>query len=441
MKRRRWLVGLLACSLMLLTGCISLDSDDFYALPKRSQQYNDLQSAVERAMGSGEYSAPVSGSNRQAVQQEDLDGDGKKEALVFCKQMSAEHPLKVLILKQTADSYRLISTIEGDGTAFDSVQYAQIDGLPGMELLLSRRIGEQVQQHLTVYQLTDGTVTELMSSRYSASAVTDLDADGLSDVFILLSNADGPTGYADLYRYRDGAMQKDAEASLSGSAESVKRILTGSVAEGVPAVYVASAFDESHLITDVFALRGDVFTNISQNAESGQSSETVRNYYVYSSDIDNDGVIEIPGTVPLAELPADDSSAGQYRIVWYNLNVDGVRSDKMSTYHNFAEGWFFYLPDAWCQSLAVSKVPMGDRQSGTRFSFVSEDGSVKPLLTVAAFTGEDAAQRIREAGFLPLANRGEVSYGALIAEGTDLTEEDLKARFSFIAPDLLPETN
>lgn len=441
MKRRRWIVGFLACGLMLLTGCFSLDSDDFYALPKRSEQYSDLQSAVERAMGSGEYSAPVSGSNRQAVQQADLDGDGKKEALVFCKQMGAEHPLKVLVLKQTSDSYRLISTIEGDGTAFDSVQYAQIDGLPGLEILLSRRIGEQVQQYLAVYQLTGGTVTELMSSRYSACAVTDLDADGLSDVFILLSNADGPTGYADLYRCRDGAMQKDAEASLSGSAESVKRILTGSVAEGVPAVYVASAFDENHLITDVFALRSGVFANISQNAESGQSSETVRNYYVYSSDIDNDGIIEIPGTVPLAELPADESSFGQYRIVWYNLNVDGVRSDKTSTYHNFAEGWFFYLPDAWCGSLAVSKVPMGERQSGTRFSAVSEDGSVKPLLTVAAFTGEDSAQRIRDAGFFLLANRGEVSYAALPGEGSELTEEDLKARFSFIAPDLLPETN
>ena len=441
MKGKQWLIALLTGCLMLLTGCFSLGSDDFYALPKRSEKYSDLEKAVVRAMGDGEYSAPVSGSNRQAVQEVDLDGDGNAEALVFCKMMSAEHPLKLLILKQTSDNYRLISILEGDGTAFDSVQYAQIDGVPGMEILLSRRIGEQVQQYLTVYRVSNNTAAELMSSRYSACAVTDMDSDGLSDVFVLLSNADGPMAYADLYRYRDGAMQKDTEASLSTSAESVKRILTGKVAEDVPAIYVASAFDESHLITDVFALRRDVFTNITQNAESGQSSQTVRNYYVYGSDIDNDGVIEIPSTIPLAELPGDESSTGQYRIVWYSLTVDGERTEKMCTYHNFEEGWFFFLPDAWRETLTVSKVSVGEDQSGTRFYSLSEDGSLKPLLTVAAFTGEDAAQRIQNAGFSLMVNRGDVSYAALPGEGTDLTLEDLKARFGFIAPDLLPETN
>ena len=304
MKGKRWVIGLMTCFLMFLTGCLSVGSENFYALPQRSEKYRDLQAAVERAMGSGVYAAPVSGSNRQAIQQADLDGDGREEALVFCR-IGTEHPLKVLILKRTEEDYRLVCTIEGDGSAFDSVQYAQIDGAPGQELLLSRRISDQVQQSLTVYKLKDNAPVELMSSSYSAYTLVDMDSDNCTDVFLLGTNPEGPVGFADLYRCRDGVMQKDVEANLSTPAESVKRMITGCVSSGVPAVFVASAYDENSLITDVFTLRNNIFANISQNAESGQSSQTVRNYFVYSTDIDNDGVIEMPNTVPLTELPEE----------------------------------------------------------------------------------------------------------------------------------------
>ena len=426
------------CALLLLTGCYSFDSDDFYALPKRSEKYRALQAAVEAAMGSGSYSAPVSGSNRQTIQQVDLDGDGVEEALVFCK-MEAERPLKVLILKRLEDSYRVICTLEGDGSAFDSVQYAQIDGAPGMEILLSRRIGEQVQQFLSVYCLKNGTAMEMMSSPYAAFTTTDVDGDGLTDVFLLLANSEGPRAFAELYRFRNGQLEKDAEASLSTSADSVKRILTGQVAQDVPAVFVASAYDESNLITDVFALEDNRFTNISQNDESGQSSQTVRNYYVYSTDIDNDGLIEMPNTIPLPTIEDDEGSEGQYRIVWYNLSLDGARTEKMNTYHNYADGWFLFLPEDWSDGLCVTREQYGeDGYPATRFTTLREDGSQALLLRVIAFSGENAAELSRSDGRFLLASRGDIFFACEPGEAAQRTEEEIQTRFSFISMDLLP---
>ena len=422
---------------LLLTGCYSFDSEDLYALPQRSKVYRELQTAVETAMGGGSYSAPVSGANRQAIQQVDLDGDGADETLVFCK-MEGERPLKVLILRRTEDSYELACTLEGDGTAIDSVQYSQIDGEPGLEILLSRRIGEQVQQFLSVYTLTDGSAVELMSSGYTAYTVLDIDDDQLSDIFVLRANSEGPRAYAELYRYRDGELRKDAEENLSTGADSVKRILTGQIAEGVPAVFIASAYDENNLITDVFSLANDSFENITQNDESGQSSQTVRSYYVYSTDIDNDGVIELPNTLPLPALEGDGASENQYRIIWYNLSPDGTRTDKMSTYHSFAEGWFLYLPEAWCQNLCVTKSRTENGLSGTTLSLLGEDGTLSPLVTVYAFTGDQARQRSEEDGRFLLTQRGDVCYAAFLAPDAGLEPQQLAARFSFISLDLLP---
>ena len=423
---------------LLLTGCYSFDSDSLYALPLRSEEYRALQSAVESALGSGSYSAPVSGDNPQPVQQMDLDGDGQEEVLVFCK-MDGERPLRVLIFRREEERFTLACTLDGDGTAFDSVQYAQVDGQPGMEILVSRRIGEQVQQYVSVYTLTDGKAQELMSSGYAAYTVLDLDGDQRSDIFVLRANAEGPRAYAELYRFRDGELQKDAEASLSTGADSVKRILTGQIAPGVPAVFVASAYDESNLITDVFSLNENVFTNITQNAESGQSAQTVRNYYVYSTDIDGDGVIELPNTLALPALKGDSGSEGQYRIIWYSLAPDGTRTDKMTTYHNFAEGWFLFLPESWCQGLCVTKCRTEDGCVGTELVRLEEDQSLTPLVTVYAITGENARELSEAEGRFLLDQRGDVFFSALLGEAADLDQEELRNWFrKSISPDLLP---
>ena len=438
MKYKR--IAPLLLVLLMLTGCYSFNSMELYALPQRSREYRELQTAVETALGSGSYSAPLAGANRQVIQQADLDGDGLDETLVFCK-MEGERPLKVLILRRTEDSYALAWTLEGDGTAFDSVQYAQIDGQPGMELLISRRIGEQVQQFLSVYTLTDGAALELMSSGYTAYTVVDLDGNQRSDIFVLRANSDGPRAYAELWRFQDGELRKDAEASLSTRAEDVKRMLTGDVAPGVPAVFVASAYDESNLITDVFALSGNSFTNISQNAESGQSAQTVRNYYVYSTDIDGDGLIELPNTLPLTTQAGDPASENQYRIIWYNLNPDGSRTEKMSTYHNFGEGWFLYLPEAWCQELFVTKNRTENGPAGTELSLLGPDGTRSPLVSVYVFNGEQALSMSQADGRFLLTQRGDVCYAALLNEAAGLEPEELKARFSLISIDLLPGEN
>ena len=434
MKRK--LFAVLLGVALLLAGCNALDSNNLYALPQRSEEYRELQTTVEAAMGKGSYSAPVSGANRQAIQQADLDGDGVEEILVFTK-LEGSRPLKVLVFRRTEAGYAKICTLEGDGTAFDSVQYAQIDGQPGLELLLSRRIGEQVQQFLSVYTLNGSTMTELMSSAYTAYAVADMDLDERSDLLVLRANADGPHAFAEFYRFQDGELRKNAEASLSTGADSIKRVLSGDVALKSPAVFVASAYDEHNLITDVFALKNGVFTNITQNDESGQSAQTVRNYYVYSTDIDNDNLIELPNTVPLAAVQGDEQSFGQYRIVWYNLSLKGVRSDKISTYHSFAEGWFLYLPEDWCQHLCVTK-RLDNGLAGTELSRLEPNGVRTRFVTIYVFSGEQAQALSQSDGRFLIAQRGEICYAAALTEQAGLDEEQLRTRFSFISPELFP---
>ena len=90
------LLGALICA-CTLTGCVGQQADELYALPKQPDEYYELQNAIDQVLVSdAAYSGPLSGSNQQAVQLADLDGDGQDEAIVFIK-AGGEKPLKAYI--------------------------------------------------------------------------------------------------------------------------------------------------------------------------------------------------------------------------------------------------------------------------------------------------------------------------------------------------------
>ena len=75
----------------------------------------------------------------------------------------------------------------------------------------------------------------------------------------------------------------------------------GGMYQETQAVFAASNYDEDTIITDVYAIVKDRLTNVSLSSESGTSVKTIRNYYVYGDDIDNDGLMELPSLVPMEE--------------------------------------------------------------------------------------------------------------------------------------------
>ena len=67
MKRKILGIGVLMLLLtLLLSGCFIKTVDELYTLPKHSDEYNNLQQAIDQLMAQGAaYSAPVSGVNQR----------------------------------------------------------------------------------------------------------------------------------------------------------------------------------------------------------------------------------------------------------------------------------------------------------------------------------------------------------------------------------------
>lgn len=57
-------------------------------------------------------------------------------------------------------------------------------------------------------------------------------------------------------------MEREKEAYLTAGASLVKRILTGNLMKDIPAVFVSSAYEDTGLVTDVFAFQNGVFQSV-----------------------------------------------------------------------------------------------------------------------------------------------------------------------------------
>ena len=433
-RRRRLCRILLLLLLPLLSGCRTTRAEELYALPRRSDIYLELQEAIEQAMGGASYEAPRSGTNLRAIQQADLDGDGRDEVLVFARAES-EKPLKIHVLQQNGNEYRHLLSIDGDGAAFDAVQYVQLDGAPGMELVVSRNLTEQVTQSINVYAVRDGHAVELLSTGCNNYTLTDLDGDGLTDVFLIRADTTRPNGIAECYRWQENELRRDVEADLSAGAESVKRIITGKLTESLSAVFVASTYDDNNIITDIYAVVDGSFRNVSQSGDSGLSTGTVRSYNVYSADLDGDGIVELPQTVALQPIPDDPASEGQTRVDWYNFAPDGTRVQNCTTYHNYAGGWYLRLPERWLSRLAVTGAENADGSIGVSLYQLNGQKAPALLLTVYSLPAQTAEEQAEAGSMVLLQRRGDSCFCAVPGEALDIEVDTLIADFCLITTD------
>ncbi len=414
---------------LVFSGCQMRTVDQMYVPPERSEDFNSLKSAISNAMAGMEYSAPVSGENQQIVQMEDLNGDGIQECLLFVKG-GTERPLHIMIFSLADQEYVHTETIDLVGTAFEKVEYAQIDNAPGVELVVGSQVSEQVSRSVSVFSFSKGEAEQLICADYLNFLTVDLNSNGIRELFVLrLGPTETDRGVVELFSVQQGVMERSVEVSMSEPADKRKRILTGQLEGGKPAVYVASAVDEDTLITDVFAVVDGTFTNVSLSNDSGTSIKTMRNYFVYADDIDSDGIMELPSLIEMRSIDTARHGSGNNLIRWYSMTAQGEEVDKLYTYHNFIGSWYLQLDSQY--ALQISVVDLGNVCD---FYIWEGDRAVKAL-SVFTLTGQSREEQSTSEGRFVLHKSESVIYSASLDDGAigyNITQETVVRSFHLI---------
>ena len=360
---------------LLLSGCAVPTAESLYALPGRPRGFARLEAAMDASMAGLTYAAPTAGDHRQTVQTADLDGDGAEEYLLFAKGDGAE-PMRVLIFRAENGDYGLWRTLTCPGEEFTKVGYAPLDGLPGLEILLSTSDADGAWQQVRAYGFSGDAEERL--AEFSCEQTTPLSA------------------------YKD------------------RQILPGVLRDDTPALFVTGLDSRERMVTDVVFMADDVLDRHAQLLGSPKGQEAT----LYPRDLDGDGVVELPELVTVPR-----QAAGQGFVCWYSLDAAGQRRNKDCMYVDPEGRWEILLGRD-----LIGRVTAGREGAETAFYLWDPaDRTETKILTIYAFTGADREEQAGESNRFVLLRTGGTTYCARleVASGRlELTQEGLIAGFT-----------
>lgn len=364
-----------------------------------------------------EDTSVLSGDNTALIQLQDMDGDGQREtAVTFFRVPGAEKPQKIFFFtKGEDDIYTVSAMLEGDGSAIYRVDYADLDGSGYKEVVVSWQMSTGAYL-LGVYsveapmsrsrlqmansskngaasvQNDDLRGSEWMTTAYGDYILTDIDQDSRTEVAIVRIDPSLTNSGVDVYGWKDSAFKKLSTAPLSTGVVSVGR---GGVEENfingdppVRALYVSSELSDGSHVVDVIAYQQGKLTNISLDPETGISRETLSRYVdLEPSDVNGDGVLELPQPSPLSGQ--EDSTASDYWLIdWYQYDSSGQRIEVCTTYHNVTDGWYLIIPNTWKDYITISRYDAISGQRAVIFYHLEGSGAPSPFLVIYKFTSQ-----------------------------------------------------
>lgn len=437
MRRGKFLITALAAAALtlVLSACMfNASPEDLYELPQLPEEYTALRTQLDAILAEGaENAAPVSGTNIQSVQLTDLDGDGVEEAVAFFRSSNDERPLKIYIFRAVEDSYEQAAVIEGSGTAIYSIRYVDMDRDGRREILVGWRISPEIQA-LGVYSISGYEPTPLMFSLYTRYEVLDFDGDGLMEIVLLRSDENG-TPVAEYYDWSGTALEVQSICSLSMTMAELNGMDIGTLRDGEPALFITGVAEDTRLVTDILTYKQEAITNIVRSDNTGVTSAIYRYVSLSPTDINSDGVTEVP--VPVV-LPSTGLSAEEtyWQVYWRSYSAGGEEETVLTTYHNVGEGWYLELPESWDGRIAVRQAGGSDEKE-TVFSLKNSDGTYADFLAIYALTGNSREYRATRNGRFILKRQVSTIYAGTFLAGNEgwryaIDQEELSQRFHLI---------
>lgn len=430
-------------SLLLLGGCTFPSGDDLLAAPRPSTNYQTLQVELEDLLASGvSYTAPTRGENRSSIQLVDLDGDGVEEAIAFFRGSTSatSNNFQIYIYKRQGDQYVCTGTVEGQGTAVQSVDYPVItpDGRRGM--VVTWRLTGDGTGALTMCDFDNACVPGvLLETEYSAMELTDLTGDGARDL-LLLTTDPGGRRVARLYQYQDDELLLAGEAATSPETVSVERMRSGRVQMNQPAVFAEERMASGvGLTTDIFVYNNDTLINLALDGEDSITRSTYRPVSVYAADINADGITELPRAVLMAGYTDAAASDAVFMLDWHVYSVDRPPVAVATTYDNISDGWRLNIDAAWHDRITAVKTTDSGLSSVTFSEYISA-GQQIPLFTIYTATGSTREYYAGRSDLLQLGESAQAVYFARIADDAEqsalaISEQDIKNGFSLVKQD------
>ncbi len=366
------------CLLACLCGCsFEPKSIDSLMRPPQTATELELEKSINTILGNNiSLRSPASGSYHSAITLHDLDADRNDEAIVFYVNNNDTSAVRMCVLKKNSEGWQLVSDFAGNGSGIYSIDFYDLNNDGGDDMLVSWYLFEdKINKTLTVYSSSRSgneiSFSACATEPYNLLCVEDVFSTGEKQIILGYTDSAKQTGKNHIRLMSlnsDNRVVLLSETRLDDAILSLSSIKTDRPNNGSgPRIFVDAIIPDSKMITEILVWNSsnNNFKPLLPSASSLSNSATARSNNLYSFDIDNDSLIEIPKREALKEK---GSTSVGYVLVWYSLE-NGKMVREHNYFVNIRDNYKLYVSDELFKKIYVRS----DNENST-WDFVTSSG-------------------------------------------------------------------
>lgn len=293
MKVQRMLAAVITAA-VLLTGCTSLSLNDpgILAPPKAGGDRAQVQSMIEKdAKGAYKLIYPASGEYKSGIIQHDVNSDGEDEA--FALFVGADGTPRLLTAVKKGDDYALYGSTELYSTGVHKLSFADVNSDGTEEIIISYDFASPVSA-LQAYFLTDGIGSVAVAQGFTDYAVGDFDDNASADILLMTPAEDNKAAKARLLVYGDDGFGEKSACEIDANVLSYVNLRFGKICGDVKGAIADGRLDNGDYTTQLLYYDLAAHMLVNPLFLNSSYSQSVRSCSVCCTDIDGDGVVEVP---------------------------------------------------------------------------------------------------------------------------------------------------
>lgn len=357
---KKILIGLIFI-MLFISGCSfsNFETSNLMHPPKATGEMAQIQALIEKTVGADIlFKYPQNGDFKSAIIMHDLDGDTREEAIAVYQLAAQDTQSYIMIIDKVGDNWQVVKTLNAQGTDLDKVCFGDINGDGKDDIVLGWSSYTSYGKELTVILYEDGNYSVLTPNEtYSDVLVSDFDNDGKSEILTLsVSKREDTQSDSDIDKAARAKLIKfDTETKKFSVADSAlidstvvkyNHVKFGKIDDIQSGAVIDAVTDKDRTTSEVVywdkfdkKLKAPLY-----NAKTLSSTAFLRDSAIPSSDINNDGIIEMPKV----DLTDGSNEKLTYILSWFKYNTVNHSNDYVeSIIMNGKDSYIFVVPGKW----------------------------------------------------------------------------------------------
>jgi len=419
-------LGICGCNLY------TVDTDNLLSPPKLNGDMYPIQVAIENSLSGGyKLKYPSVGNYRSAVILEDLDGDKKDEAIAFYETSNDEQvTMNINIIRLDGKKAKSVDSKSFTAAGINMVDFCDLDNDGTKEILVGWEIYANSEKQLTVYSFSSDTLISRFEQKYTNFICCDLDSDKKSELLIQLLDTKSAVNKAGLFSISKEGVKQTSGCIMDSAVKTAGEFKISTLSTGQTAVYVDEIKGIGAVTEVLFVTKGELVNTLLDVENNSENNRTLRAANISSSDINGDGIIEIPIA---SDMPRADANSGEniYYTNWCSFNGEALTVKQVSII-NSVDGYKIEIPRQWLNSIAVAKDT--DKKTRTIYNYDVNTQTVgEKIVTFKVYTKSEW-NKAKGPKTVKLGAKGDNIYAFIKGDNkgqNSLSTKEIKKIFSF----------